>query len=727
MELSDYQFKVEFKEYLKRNIHKFKINNCKFNVNRIDIPLNSIWKENPYLVKKIFSFPEKFLSIAENCLNQEIELSLKKEVTFDKKQSYLKINLLGPFGYKFSPISSLGAFCLGELICVKGSVIYHGKIKIKRYRSIFYCNKNLKLYLKDENENNIFDNVNSNENGCYSSMEIEHGLSVYAEQQKIIICENPWTNEPMGSQKNLIVYLNKDLVNNFCIGDELEVCGLYKPLKLKKLSEHLGLFETHLSALSIKKIYSNKNSITCKLDFLLLNYFSMFSDCFDRLSSLIIPQINGFELMKKSILLSLVYSNTNKDISVWSMKENINLLLIGDFELMKNELFSFISKNFYVYLIKKYEDFLMFSENIGTEIQKNLVFEKKLKKIKLYLKNKFFYFENLENLSYRDKMLLGEILEKGFEINDEILNNSLHQHHPSIFGWAKVKNKIFNFKKSIQKNLDFPSILYEQFDLPVLIPDVTLVSKEKIEAKLIMNNHLFTRNQKVSSKDHENKLLIYKNYTKSEKKKRSDKKITPYCLESVFNNFLTSYLYYARSEIRPYFSKDSVDFLINNYYFSKIDFDSPTKRNIRIFETAVKLCLAFTKCHLREEVTVKDVQYIKNFLKTIYDFKFQLKINKDENYTEFKTNLIKEKESKSYFLNKKKINKYLWMTFELKKPKILINRIETWDFKKIHITSHKIKKKNKGNSKNSFLERASSIWNYKNICIIIAKDLIKIN
>jgi hypothetical protein len=101
----------------------------------------------------------------------------------------------------------------------------------------------------------------------------------------------------------------------------------------------------------------------------------MFSDCFERLSSLIVPQIQGINLIKKSLLLSLMNLNPRKK-GFSFFRNSINLLLIGDYNLIKDEIFSSISKIFSIFWVDKYENFLFEAENLGKINPKNLDSEK---------------------------------------------------------------------------------------------------------------------------------------------------------------------------------------------------------------------------------------------------------------------------------------------------------------------------------------------------------------
>ena len=725
MTYSETNFQKEFGLFLKKNFHLFLIGLSKFNIIRIDVPLNSIWKFNPKLVKTIFFAPERFLKIAELCLNKIINLIPKKKKEVKKNSKFYKINLIGPFGDKFSSILSLKASCIGELICIRGFVIFCGKIKIKRHHSVFFCSKNSKLYIKNEKNSFVDSDLVSAENLKHLGMEIEHGLSNYYEQQKIIIHQNQIINNSNDFQKNLLVYLEKDMVDNFYIGEELELCGIFKPLKLKNLSDDLGLFETHLSAISVKRADYDKINNTCKLDFLLCSYFSLFSDCFDRLSSLIVPHIQGIEFIKKSFLLSLMFSRNTNNRSSQNIAENINLLLIGDYTLLKHEIFSFISKIFDVSYINNYENFLGTTKNKVEAFQKKSNIFNLSKKREVISRGEFHYFDNLESLSYKNKINMGKILDKGFELVDVVYESPHQKFHPTIFGWAKMKNNKFDFRNSIQDNIDFPDILFGQFDIPLLLPDMMIASKEKDEATLTLNNHLFSKSS-ILSENFEDYFFDFPEKVKYDlKKKKKKKKIN---FQLISNNFLNNYIYYAKSQVNCHLSDEAVTFLSNNYYSLKNDSQTNKKNNVRIIETTVRLSLALARCHLREFVMIKDVEYINEFLSSIYNVKYQMKVNRNENNKTFKTKL--EKKKKFIFFSTAKNRESIksnWSSNEL--GKFEINNIKTLKINKknIHITSFFIKAKLKGNLMTSLIERALSEWNSKNICILIGNDLIKIN
>ena len=202
MSLSVKQFELNFELYLKTQFYSLKKSKSKFNTVRVDLPLTKIWKFNNQLVKNIFSFPEKFLQIAEASLNRFVHSISNFKINGVNKSIYFKVNWLGPFGYNYNSIISLGAFCIGELICLRGLVVNCGKIKIKKHQSVFFCNKNQKLYLRPELNKKIYYDSDQLENSPFSNMEIEYGLSEFFEQQKVQ--DNCSTKYPF---HQLVIYL----------------------------------------------------------------------------------------------------------------------------------------------------------------------------------------------------------------------------------------------------------------------------------------------------------------------------------------------------------------------------------------------------------------------------------------------------------------------------------------------------------------------------------------
>ena len=491
MILTDDQFQIEFEIYLKKNFSQLTVSESRFDIYRVDISLNSIWKFNCSIVKKIFNFPEKSLSLAENSVNKIMNLFSNSKKEISGYFIFYNINLIEPFELEYTSIIKLGSNNIGELVCIKGTIIFCGKVKIKKKYSVFFCTKNSKLYLKNEDNGDIGENNSFLTNIQVSGMQIEHGLSRYFEQQKIIISEN-FSNEKKCLNQNINVFIYKDLVNNYLIGEVVEVCGIFKPSKLGKMSVNFGLFDVYLSAISIKKRVIEENKIINKLDFLLINYFSMFSDCFERLSSLVVPQIQGINLIKKSLLLSIMNLNPRKKAFSF-FRDSINLLLIGDYNLIKDEIFSSISKIFSIFWVDKYENFLLEAEKIRKINPKNLDPEKFFSKMLFFLKSEFAYLDNLEHLSYRDKNILGEVIEKGIGIKNVNKENNSNNLLPSVIGWVKIKNKKYDLKDSIQENIDFPNILFNQFDLVLFLPDKISPSRENDDAKLILYNHCFSK------------------------------------------------------------------------------------------------------------------------------------------------------------------------------------------------------------------------------------------
>jgi DNA replicative helicase MCM subunit Mcm2 (Cdc46/Mcm family) len=730
MENNENEFETKFEFYLKKNFYHLNLKKSKLNIVRVEISINSIYKFNPILAKLFFSSPERFLFLAENLLNKFIKLSSTYTQKIGETSILYKINLLGPFGHQSNLIRFFGADCLGELIHIEGSVVFYGKKTIKRSNTVFFCEKNSKLYSKTENYEKFLPQDNLFKSFKFSNMEIEHGLSSYFEQQKIILFENNLKNNAYNHKQYLNVYLKKDLVDHCFVGDEIEVCGILKPIKLGDLSENFGLYETCLSAISIKKRKCRKKHVMNKLDFLLINYFSMFSDCFERLSSLIAPQLQGIELIKKGILMSLVYSNSKTLPSMVSKRENINLLLVGDNNVVKYEIFSFVSNIFKICSISKYNDLLYFQEDKNLEGGKKLHLNQRSETNMLLLKNNFVYFDNLEELSYRDKISIGELIKDGLNIIEEQSECIFIKPYPTLIGWVKIKKKGFDYTNTIQKNINFPDSLYNQFDLPLILPDRISILKEKTEAKIILNNHRFS-NIKSNFLDITETLfssldeILY--FDKNIIKKKSNLKKRSPDLQSISVNFLNNYIHYARLEVECFLSKEVVECIITDHYSSNHNHGLCIKNGIEMIETSVKLCLAFTRCHLREFVSIQDVYYVINFLNTVYNEKSQLKLNRHQCYSKKIISCKKTKNSIIYSIKKDEIGAMLvWKNFKMNNP-IFTDLVELiWNFKKIHITSFFIKSRIIKNGLHSLTERALSKWIYKNICIVVGKDIISV-
>jgi hypothetical protein len=228
------------------------------------------------------------------------------------------------------------------------------------------------------------------------------------------------------------------------------------------------------------------------------------------------------ELLKKSFLLMLLNSNRNKNISNLFLHQNINLLLIGGDELIKDEFISFISKIFSIFSINKYEDIITILENKKIDELKNLNWQQKVEKISKILNKNFIFFDNLENLSYRDKISIGEILEKGIEVKNPLNDYVFENSFPSVIGCIKIKEKSLNHRNSIQKNIDFPDNLYNQFDIPLFFPKLLSNLKNHSEANFVLYNHRFFKSQEHFSRKNHFSLDIFseEDYDIKDKKKK---------------------------------------------------------------------------------------------------------------------------------------------------------------------------------------------------------------
>ena len=192
------------------------------------------------------------------------------------------------------------------------------------------------------------------------------------------------------------------------------------------------------------------------------------------------------------------------------------------------------------------------------------------------------------------------------------------------------------------------------------------------------------------------------------------------------NYFLGNYIFYARSEVKSHLSKEVADFLVKKHYLSRNNLKKFGKKDIKLIETTIKLCIAFAKCHLRELVLIEDIEYVDEFLGTMKNSNTQKKRIDIIDTTKNKFQIP----SKNIFLfsklKKDKEVKGILSKFEVSKLKDFNGKSINWKMIKMHVTSFQLKNVMRVCNYNSLIERALSKWINKNSCIIIGKDIIKI-
>jgi DNA replication licensing factor MCM3 len=708
MEIKINSFKIlVFKNYFflflkKYNFFYYKMKKSK----RILFSLKSLWKFSPFIAQHLLKKPLIYFPIIESCFN-EFYNDLK---LINKKKIKIGIHLDKSIEKKFTSPRLLSIKFIGEIIFLQGLVVNCSQKKVKLIQSVYFSPKSEKMYVKKtikKLDNQSYFKKILNTDGQY--LEIEYGLSTFIDCQHLIIQDLPEIIDQNESPCIVKVILEDELVNTCKIGQRVKLCGIYQPLEFSESNIKSNFFSANIKCLSISSITDNHSLKYFKCDMILMKNFSLLIDSFDRLASLICPNIFGELLIKKGIILFLTGKLNNSIVKDYHAKENINILLVGDSCTHKTNFLRCIS-NFYPNSV-----YITLANNSFNELnnrKKETIYINTNKLVDCSFStsdNSIFCIDGLENVSELDKYLLSSILNYqnvyiptgNFTFNSAIRSKLIAAAN-SIFG-------NYNSKKTIQSNINLEKSFLSKFDLIFLLLDSIDIKKDKKLANFLINN----------------------NYHLKQKKFNFSKKKNSKCfveIEKFSIDFLKIYLNFSKNTCFPKLEDETVNYILKNYI--KIRIFNKKKENFKInyIETLIRLTILYVKINLRSTVKKEDVKYMNDYLIEITKnnknkehkiISKTFKVNRRKDYSCFfnlKQNFLLKSKIKSFYFTNNDIN-------ILKKFYQFHNIISIMDFK----FSFFIIKKNLGNrQKNSFFERTLSEWLKNEKCIIFKKIIIRI-
>nr|UXY87558.1 minichromosome maintenance complex component 3-like protein [Cryptomonas curvata] len=708
MKLKTTLFKISvFKKYFTLFLKKYKL----FCINikqsrRIFFSLDSLWKFSPFLAQSLLKKPLIYVPIIENYLN-EICNNFKY---VNKIRIKFGFNLNKLINKKFSSPRFLSAKFLGEIVFLQGLVVNCSKKKVKLSQSVYFCPKSEKIFIKKKikkiDKLLYFKKIRNAEG---QRLELEYGLSKFTDYQNLVIQDLPEIINQNESPSKVNIILEDELVNSCKIGQKVKLCGIYQPLEFSESNTKTNFFSANIKCLSICLISDYFSLKYFKCDVILMKNFSLLVDSFDRLASLIAPNVFGKLLIKKGIILFLTGEPNNSIFRNYHIKENINILLIGDSCSHKTNLIRYVS-NFFPNSV-----FITLTSNYFNELSnriKNMIHSNTNNLNHFYISmpdNPIFCVDGLENISEFDKYLLNNFL--GYQ-DIYIPTESLIFNSKTKSRLIATANSIFgnyDSKKSIYSNVNLEKSFLSKFDLIFLLLDYIDIQKDKKLANYLINH---------------NQYSTHKKYNISKKKKA--KSFTE--IENFSIDFLKIYISFSKNFCKPKLEDNTINYILENYV--KIRILKKTKRDFKInyIETLIRLTMLYVKINLRLTVKKEDVDYINDYLIEITKNNTNNEstiIQKSTKFTHIKNYELSLNKQHSFLLKPKTdiicvINNKINI---LKKLLPLSGIISTVDFQ---FSFFNVKKTLLNKQKNSCFERTISEWLKSEKCLIFKKILIRI-
>jgi len=274
--------------------------------------------------------------------------------------------------------------------------------------------------------------------------------------------------------RSITVYARGEQTRLVAPGDHVAITGVYLPIKKDGFKAMMSglLSDTYLEAHRIIKMSKAEDEeiVDAELTEGELKDLASDNDFYDKLSSSIAPEIYGHEDVKKALLLLLV-GGVDRRPAGMKIRGSINICLMGDPGVAKSQLLSYIDR----LAPRSQYTTGRGSSGVGltAAVMKDpLTGEMTLEGGALVLADQgVCCIDEFDKMDENDRTAIHEVMEQQtISIAKAGIMTSLNAR-VSILAAANPAYGRYNFKKSVEANVQLPAALLSRFDLLWLIAD----------------------------------------------------------------------------------------------------------------------------------------------------------------------------------------------------------------------------------------------------------------
>ncbi len=584
---------------------EFFVNHCKSDIETIALSYPDIrsllidyWdidKANPELAEQILNQPYKTIFNAEEAL-KDIDVSTLNEKLCIHFRVFNLPNTIS--------IRDLRAKHAGKLIAVEGLVKRATYVMPAITISAFQCQK-CGAVIKIEQEEDILKEPSEcyeDQGGCgrISSFKLLTSHSLFIDNQKIELQENPDNLRGSEQPQKITILLEDDLVGRIFPGDRVQISGICHTMQRRQANFRLKTFYFAIDAIHIEinETAYEEIDITEEDEKEILKA-SKDPDIYNKMRQSIAPSIYGMEIEKGALTLQL-FSGVPKIMPDGTkVRADIHVLLVGDPGTAKSQLLK------YMHRLAPRSILASGSASTKAGLTATAVRDEKFSEGQWVLEagalvlanNGFACIDEFDKMSEEDRGSMHQAMaQQEISIAKAGINATL-KSKCSVLAAANPKQGRFDPFIPLHEQINMRPALISRFDL--IFPILDESNREK---DIALSAHIL-RTHKGSE--------LAENISKCDKSEYSEEQRDSFMenIKPIYEpEFLRKYVAYAKRKIFPVMTDEALEIIQARY----VDFRSNSKESIpftpRQLEGYVRLAEASARVRLSNKATIDDAK-----------------------------------------------------------------------------------------------------------------------
>ena len=552
-------------------------------------------KADPELTELLINQPYKAIFNAEEAL-RNIDVAAENKLR-------LHFRVVGLPDTNKIVIRHIRANHLGKFSAIEGLVKKRTEVRPKLQVGAFQCAK-CGAVIRIEQEEDILKEPSEcyeDQGGCgrVSSFKLLTNLSEFIDSQKIEIQENPEGLRGGAQPERISVYLEDDLVGEIAPGDRVIVNGILHSMQRRRGTFRLTSFNKVMDAISVEgqEMAFEEVEVTPEDEKEILKV-SKDPAIYEKMKESIAPTIYGMDVEKEALVLQLFGGLAKEMPDGTRIRGDIHTLFVGDPGTAKSQMLTYMAKLAprSVYASGKASSAAgLTAAAVRDEFGEG---QWTLEAGALVLADMgIACIDEIDKMEETDRSSMHQAMEQQEISVAKAGINATLKARCSILAAANPKLGRFDEFMPMHEQINMPPALISRFDLIFSIIDKPDRPKDAELATHILLTHKAGE--------------VAENITKTKKSKHTKKEkdnLMKIVMPTFEPAFLRKYIAYAKRNIFPVMTDDTLD-MLKAYY---VDFRNSSDDSItftpRQLEAFVRLSEASAKIRLSQEATVEDAK-----------------------------------------------------------------------------------------------------------------------